>query len=52
MDLPFPLGGGLLLAAIGLALCIRISRDEPPHSAGVPEVERFGVEPERVKVEA
>jgi hypothetical protein len=52
MDLPFLLGGGLLLAAIGLALSLRISRHEPPHSPGVPEVQRVGVEPERVKVEA
>ena len=52
VDLSFLLGGGLLLAAIFLALRLRIRRHEPPRAPGVPEVERVGVKPERVKVEA
>jgi hypothetical protein len=36
MDLPFLLGGGLLLAAIGLALRLRISRYEVPTPPACP----------------
>jgi hypothetical protein len=52
LDLPFLLGGGLLLAAIGLALCLTIQRHEPAPDESVPAVERIGVEAERVNVEA
>jgi hypothetical protein len=52
LDLPFLLGGGLVLAGLGLVLYLAIRRHEPAPDESVPAVERVGVEAERVNVEA
>ena len=52
LDLPFLLGGGLLLVGLGLALYLAIRRHEPLPDETVPAVERVGIEVERVNVEA
>ncbi len=48
LDLPFLVGGGLLLAGLGLVLCVAIQRHQPAPDDSVPTVERVGVEDERV----
>jgi hypothetical protein len=52
LDLPFLLGGGLLLAGLGVVLYLAIRRHEPAPDESVSAVERVGVEAERVNVEA
>ena len=52
VDLSFLIGGAVLVGAMGLLLRMRIGRQEPPPNRSVPTVERVGVEPEHVEVEA
>jgi hypothetical protein len=51
-DLPFLLGGGMLLVGLGVVLYLAIRRHEPVPDENVPAVERVGIEAERVNVEA